>query len=241
MNFIELAQAPSFWTGLLTIVWVNVILSGDNAVVIALAARSLPENQQGKAVFGGAGAAVILRIILTWFAVTLLQLPYLKLIGGLLLFWIAIKLLVPDDNEKHIIGHDNLFNAIRTILLADLIMSVDNVIAVAAAANGNILLMILGLLLSIPLVMFGATMLITLMERHPIIITIGAAMIGWVAGAMVATDQIVAQWIATNNYWPHGAEIFPLGAELWGHIIGAITVLVIGKWLAIKIEKSHAE
>jgi YjbE family integral membrane protein len=239
MTLIELAQMPSFWTGLMTIIWVNVILSGDNAVIMALAARSLPEHQQGKAIFWGAGAAVILRIILTWFAVTLLQLPYLKLIGGLLLFWIAIKLLLPDDEEKHIIGPDNLFHAIRTILLADLIMSVDNVIAVAAAANGNVLLLVLGLLLSIPLVIFGATMLITLMERYPIIITIGAGMIGWVAGAMVVTDPIVAQWIATNNYWPHAAEILPLGAELWGHIIGAITVLIIGKWLAIKIEKSH--
>jgi YjbE family integral membrane protein len=241
MNFIELAHAPFFWTGLMTIIWVNVILSGDNAVVIALAARSLPEHQQSKAVFWGAGAAVILRVILTGFAVTLLQLPYLKLIGGLLLFWIAIKLLVPDEAEKNIKGHDNLFHAIRTILIADLIMSTDNVIAVAAAANGNILLVILGLLLSIPLVIFGATMLITLMERYPIIITIGAAMIGWVAGAMVVTDKIIATWIATNTYWPHIATIWPLGAELWGHIIGAITVLVIGQWLAIKIERSHSK
>jgi YjbE family integral membrane protein len=241
MNFIELAQAPSFWTGLMTIIWVNIILSGDNAVMIALAARSLPAHQQRKAIFWGASTAVILRIVLTWFAVTLLQLPSLKFIAGLLLLWIAIKLLLPNTNEKHITLHDSFFHVISTILIADLIMSVDNIIAVAAAANGNTFLLALGLLLSIPLVMFGASMLITLMERHPIIITIGAAMIGWVAGAMVVTDQIIAQWIATNNYWPHAAEILPLGAELWGHIIGAITVLIIGKWLAIKIEKSHAE
>ena len=155
------------------------------------------------------------------------------------ILWIAIKLLLPKSNEKHITLHDSFFHVISTILIADLIMSVDNIIAVAAAANGNNFLLALGLLLSIPLVMFSATMLITLMERHPIIITIGAAMIGWVAGGMLVTDQMVAQWLANNNHWPHGAEILPLGAALWGQIIGAIAVLVTGKWLAIKIEKSH--
>ena len=134
-----------FWTGLMTIIWVNIILSGDNAVVIALAARSLPKHQQGKAVFWGAGAAVVLRIILTIVAVEMLKWPYLKIIGGLLLFWIAVKLLMPEDGDADVESSDNLIQAIKIILIADLVMSLDNVIAVAAAAKGSILLLVLGL------------------------------------------------------------------------------------------------
>ncbi len=139
-------MTPQFWTGLLTIIWINIILSGDNAVVIALAARSLPEHQQKKAVFWGAGAAVIMRIILTIVAVELLKLPYLKLIGGVLLLWIAVKLLMPeDDGDDGIESSSNLWGAIKTILIADLVMSLDNVIGVAAAAKGSIVLLVLGL------------------------------------------------------------------------------------------------
>ena len=164
MEFLHEIQTAAFWTGLLAIIWVNIILSGDNAVVIALAARSLPAHQQNKAVFWGAGAAVVLRIILTLFAVALLKYPYLKLIGGALLFWIAIKLLVPEDGAgEGIESSDNLFAAIKTILIADLVMSLDNVIAVAAVAKGSLLLLILGLAISIPLVIFGATILMKLM------------------------------------------------------------------------------
>ena len=181
-----------FWLGLGAIIWVNIILSGDNAVVIALAARSLPPHQQRQAVIWGAGAAVVLRIILTIVAVELLKLPYLKLIGGALLFWIAVKLLVPEDSEDGgIKSSSNLIGAIKTILIADLVMSLDNVIAVAAVAKGSILLLVLGLLISIPLVVFGATMLMKLMERYPVIITVGAALIGYVAGEMLVTDPVV--------------------------------------------------
>ena len=165
-----------FWLGLGAIIWVNIILSGDNAVVIALAARSLPTHQQNQAVIWGAGAAVVLRIVLTIVAVELLKLPYLKLIGGVLLFWVAMKLLVPeDDGGDGVSSSSNLLGAIKTILIADLVMSLDNVIAVAAVAKGSILLLVLGLLISIPLVVFGATMLMKLMERYPVIITVGAA------------------------------------------------------------------
>src|SRR6185369_8023229 len=184
-----------FWIGLAKIIGVNVVLSGDNAVVIALAARSLPPKQQKLAILYGAGAAVVLRIILTIFAVALLSLPWLKIIGGLLLFWIGIKLLVPEDDDADINASDHLLTAIKTILIADLVMSLDNVIAVAAAAGGSMTLLILGLAISIPLVVFGATLLVTLMERYPVIITIGAALIGMVAGEMLVTDPIALQWL----------------------------------------------
>ena len=189
-----------FWLGLGAIIWVNIILSGDNAVVIALAARSLPTHQQNQAVIWGAGAAVVLRIVLTIVAVELLKLPYLKLIGGLLLFWIAIKLLVPeDDGGDGVSSSSNLLGAIKTILIADLVMSLDNVIAVAAVAKGSILLLVLGLLISIPLVVFGATMLMKLMERYPVIIAVGAALIGYVAGEMLVTDPVVVEWFTLDR------------------------------------------
>src|SRR5262249_28177614 len=172
-------MTSQFWLGLGAIVWVNIILSGDNAVVIALAARSLPEKQQKQAVFWGAAAAVVLRVVLTLVAVELLRLPYLKIIGGALLLWIALKLLMPEGDD--VVSSSHLMGAIKTILIADLVMSLDNVIAVAAVAKGSFMLLVLGLLISIPLVVYGATMLMKLMDRYPAIITIGAALIGFVA------------------------------------------------------------
>src|SRR6188768_1518856 len=166
---LEELLSQAFWIGLLKIIGVNIILSGDNAVVIALAARSLPQKQQKQAVFWGAGAAIVLRVVLTLFAVALLTLPWLKLIGSLLLFWIGIKLLVPEDGDDEIEASDKLLSAIKTILIADLVMSLDNVIAVAAAAGGSVILLVLGLAISIPLVIFGATLLVKLMDRFPII------------------------------------------------------------------------
>jgi YjbE family integral membrane protein len=223
-------MTPQFWTALMTIIWVNIILSGDNAVVIALAARSLPARQQKKAVFWGAGAAVILRIILTIVAVELLKFPYLKLIGAVLLLWIAVKLLVPEEEEgEGIESSSNLMTAIKTILIADLVMSLDNVIAVAAAARGNDLLLIIGLAVSIPLVIFGATVLMKLMERFPIIITLGAAILGWVSGEMAVTDPVIAQWVNDNAAYLHWVA----------PIAGAILVVVIGKSLAARARKGH--
>src|SRR5258705_2443022 len=148
-----------FWLGLGAIIWVNIILSGDNAVVIALAARSLPAHQQKQAIIWGSAAAIFLRIVLTLFAVALLSLSWLKIIGSVLLLWIGVKLLVPDDGDPDIKASDNLWAAIKTILIADLVMSLDNVIAVAAAAGGHWVLMIIGLAISIPIVIFGATLL----------------------------------------------------------------------------------
>ena len=235
MEFMAEIQTAAFWTGLLTIIWVNIILSGDNAVVIALAARSLPKHQQGKAIAWGAGAAVLLRIILTIVAVEALKYPFLKIIGALLLFWIAIKLLVPEDGEENIESSDNLIQAIKTILIADLVMSLDNVIGVAAAAKGSMTLLILGLAISIPLVIFGATILLKMIERFPIIITIGAGLLGWVSGEMLVTDPLIVNWITANLPW---MEIhLPLGAEVnWAQIIGAVFVIGCGKWIASRSE-----
>jgi YjbE family integral membrane protein len=237
MDFIAEIQTAHFWSGLMMIIWVNIVLSGDNAVVIALAARSLPQRQQGKAIAWGAGAAVVLRIILTIVAVEALKWPYLKVIGGLLLLWIATKLLMPEDGGDDVESSDNLIQAIKVILIADLVMSLDNVIAVAAAAKGSILLLVLGLAISIPLVIFGATILMKLMERYPIIITIGAGLLGWVAGEMLVTDVTLADWIGTNMPWMH--IHLPLFGEIsWAQIMGVVFVIVVGKWLAARAEEA---
>lgn len=219
---------PQFWVALMQIIGVNIVLSGDNAVVIALAARSLPPRQQKKAVLWGSGAAVVMRIVLTIVAVEILKWPYLKLLGALLLLWIGIQLLLPehDGESDGAKTSDNMMAAIRTILIADLVMSLDNVIAVAAAAKGSLLLLILGLGISIPLVIFGSTLLLRMMERFPVIITIGAALIGWVAGEMIVTDPLVKDWVETNAHWLH--TVMP--------IVGAVIVMAIGKWLASRRE-----
>ena len=244
MEFLNELQTAAFWTGLLAIIWVNIILSGDNAVVIALAARSLPARQQTQAVIWGAGAAVVLRIILTIVAVELLKLSWLKLIGGALLLWIAVRLLVPEDGgEGGVESSDNLWAAIKTILIADLVMSLDNVIAVAAVAKGSIVLLILGLAISIPLVVFGATILMKLMGRFPVIITIGAALIGYVAGEMLVTDPVVVAWFTANAHWMIDFEVFSiLGAKLelsGAGLIGAAIIVAVGKWIGKRVAKEE--
>lgn len=224
-------SSPEFWFALLQIIGINIILSGDNAVVIALAARSLPHEQQKKAVAWGSGAAVIMRILLTIVAVELLRLPYLKLVGSGLLLWIALQLLLPEDEgEGHAQSSSNLAAAIKTILIADLVMSLDNVIAVAAAAKGDMTLLVVGLAISIPMVIFASTLLLNLMGRFPIIITIGAGLLGWVAGEMAISDPAVKMWIDTQMPFLH--YLAPA--------LGAIGVVVVGKWLAARAEAKHA-
>ena len=214
-------QSLDFWIGLLKIVWINIILSGDNAVVIALAARSLPAQQQKKAVFLGSGAAVVLRIALTVVAAKLLELSYLQIAGGLLLLWIGTQLLSDEEaGEGHSKEHGSLMAAVRTILIADLVMSLDNVIAVAAAAKGSMTLLVLGLAISIPLVIFGSTLMIKLMERFPIIVTLGAALIGWVGGETIVHDVALASVLAAYP-WLHQA----------GAAAGAVVVLGLGRAL----------
>ena len=200
----EVLQSAEFWIGLVKIIWINIILSGDNAVVIALAARSLPPHQQKQAILWGSGAAVILRIVLTVVAVQLLALSYLQIVGGLLLLWIGVQLMEEEDDEEDD-GEpkaSGLMAAVRTILIADLVMSLDNVIAVAAAAKGSNLLLIIGLAISIPLVIFGSTLMIKLMERFPIIVVLGAALIGWVGGETIVSDNALKA-VATANPWLH--------------------------------------
>ena len=216
----EMLQSADFWIGLVKIVWINIILSGDNAVVIALAARSLPPHQQQKAVLFGSGAAVVLRIVLTVVAAKLLALPYLQIAGGLLLLYIGVQLFGDEDEDDgQAKEYGTLMAAVRTILLADLVMSLDNVIAVAAAAQGSMLLLVLGLAISIPLVIFGSTLMIKLMERFPIIIMLGAALIGWVGGETIVSDVALHGALAANP-WLHYA----------GAAAGAVFVVAYGKW-----------
>ncbi|MBL0142853.1 MAG: TerC family protein [Betaproteobacteria bacterium] len=220
-------MTAQFWTGLMAIIGVNIVLSGDNAVVIALAARSLPPKQQKAAIFWGSSAAIVMRIILTIVAVELLRLPFLKLVGAALLVWIAVQLLLPEgegEGGEPVAG--NLWSAIRTILIADLVMSLDNVIGVAAAAKGSITLLVLGLAISIPLVIFGSTLLLKLMVRFPIIITGGAALLGWVSGDMAVTDPAVGEWVNSHAAWLH--TVAPAA--------GAIAVVAFGKWLASRAQ-----
>ena len=216
-------SSADFWIALVQIIGVNIVLSGDNAVVIALAARGLPARQQSRAVAWGSGAAVAMRIVLTIVAVELLRMPWLKLIGAVMLLWIAVKLLVPDEEEgTGATAATGLGAAIRTILVADLVMSLDNVIAVAAAAGGSTTLLIIGLAISIPLVIFGATMLLKLMERWPIIITIGAGLLGFVAGEMAWEDKAIAGFTAQ----------FPSSAKYVVAVICTIFVVGLGRYLA---------
>src|SRR3954469_23743874 len=232
----EMLATTEFWIGLLKIIGVNIILSGDNAVVIALAARSLPHKQQKQAVIWGAGAAVVLRIILTIFAAALLALPWLKIVGSLLLFWIGVKLLIPEEGDDDIKASDQLLAAIKTILIADLVMSLDNVIAVAAAAGGHMGLLIIGLAVSIPLVVFGATLLIKLMERFPAIITLGAGLIGWVAGEMLVADGALKGWFTGMGVEYRGEQPYVGGwsLEIIAAAVGFIVVVALGKWLAAR-------
>jgi YjbE family integral membrane protein len=220
----EMLQNADFWIGLMKIVWINIILSGDNAVVIALAARSLPEHQQRQAIMFGSGAAVVLRIALTVVAAALLELSFLQIIGGILLLYIGAQLLSEDGDEgEGEVEKASLFMAIRTILVADIVMSLDNVIAVAAAAKGNMTLLILGLAISIPMVIFGSAIMIKLMTRFPIIVTFGACLIGWVGGETIASDVALREFSAENS-WLHYAAA----------TAGALSVLAIGKYFQAK-------
>jgi YjbE family integral membrane protein len=213
--------SPDFWVALMQIILINIVLSGDNAVVIALACRSLPPKQQKNAIIFGSVGAIVLRVILTFFAVYLLTLPYLKLVGAALLLWIGIGLLKGDDGEEDIESNAGLMAAIKTIIIADLEMSLDNVIGVAAAAKGNIPLLVIGLVISIPLIIFGSTIILKLMSRFPVIITAGAALLGWVAGEMAIGDPAVKGYLE-NLHWLHYAA----------PAAGAVIVVLVGKWLA---------
>ena len=221
------------WTALAEIIGVNIVLSGDNAVVIALAARSLPPAQQRKAVIFGSLAAIVMRIILTVVAAEVLALPWLRIIGSALLVWIGIKLLVPEEDQGDSdegLRAGGMLAAIRTILIADLVMSLDNVIAVAAAAKGSISLLVIGLGISIPLIVFGSAIILKLMDRFPVIITLGGALLGFVAGEMLVGDAAISGWINDAAEFLH--YLAPAA--------GAVLVAVVGKWLASRVQARRA-
>lgn len=225
--------SAAFWAALGSIIWVNILLSGDNAVVIALAARSLPPHQQKKAIFWGSAAAIVMRIGLTVIALEMLKWPFLKIVGGLLLVYIGVTLLLEEDDggDQGKEGNDgSLATAIRTILIADLVMSLDNVLAVAAAAKGNVPLLVIGLAVSIPLIIFGSTLLLKVMEKFPIIVTAGAALLGFLAGEMLLTDPAVVSRFGELSH----TVINIAGA------IGAFLVVAIGTLLN-KRNKARSE
>ena len=219
----------AFWLALGEIITTNILLSGDNAVVIALAARALPVHQQRKAVMIGAGAAIAMRVVLTPVAVRLMQLPWLKLVGGALLLYIGIGLLSSDEgaDEDSIEAKSSLFAAIRTILIADLVMSLDNVIAVAAAAKGDTTLLVVGLLISIPLVIWGSTLLLRVIERYPFIVWAGAALLGYIAGEIALADPAISDWVTDQAKSLDTSD--HLLQQVAG-VLGAILVLLIARY-----------
>src|SRR5215204_6496527 len=216
---------------ILQIIWINIILSGDNAVVIALACRGLPANRQRMGMVLGAGVAVGLRIIFTVGVVYLLATPFLKIAGGLLLFWIAVKLLLEDEEEQEIAETDRLWHAVRTIAIADAVMSLDNVLAIAAVAKDSLFLLILGLAISIPLIVAGAALIMTLLARFPIFVWLGAGLLGWVAGEMLITDPWLEGQLGTALV--HRLEM-PMAA------LGALFVVGLGYLLKRRAHQTAA-
>lgn len=220
-------SSPQFWVALMQIIAIDIMLGGDNAVVIALACRRLPEHQRNKGIFWGVFGAIAARALFLFFAVTLLTIPFLKIIGALLLLWIGVKLILPEDHgdqEGQIAGGTTLMSAIKTVVVADAVMSLDNVIAVAAAAKDSWTLAVLGVLISIPIVVWGSKIVMTLMDRWPIIITIGAALLGWIAGEMIVGDVVVKPYL----------EGLPGGLHYLSAAAGAAVVVVMGKVIAAR-------
>jgi YjbE family integral membrane protein len=218
-----MALDAQFWIALAQIIWINILLSGDNAVVIALACRSLPKHLQTWGIVLGTLPAIVLRIVFSVFIVYLMQIAYLKLVGGALLFWIAVKMLQGGDEEPgDAATASSIWSAVRTIVIADAVMSLDNVIAIAAAARDDIVLLTIGLLISMPLVIFGSAILLKLLTRFPLLVTAGGALLGWIAGETVVTDPALAGWVEAHAAYLHMAV--PVG--------GAVVVVVVGTVLA---------
>jgi YjbE family integral membrane protein len=222
---LEMLSSPQFWMDVFKIIVIDILLSGDNAVVIALACRNLPPEQRKKGVLYGVAGAIGLRIVLTFFAVGLLTLPYLKLIGALMLLWIGIKLILPEDehDEGNVKADTHLWGAVKTIIIADFIMSLDNVLGVAAAAKGNAFLLVFGLLVSIPLIAWSSQLVLKLIDRFPVIIYLGGGLLGYVAGEMLVSDEHFAG-LAERTHALH--LLIPL--------LCAVMVVVAGKVLALR-------
>ena len=222
-----------FWLAVGQIIMIDILLGGDNAVVIALACRKLPAHQRTKGILWGTAGAIVLRVVLIAFALTLLQVPFLKLVGAALLLWIGVKLLVPDEEgHSNIEGSDKLWAAVKTVIVADLVMSVDNVIAIAGAATGanqahQMPLVIFGLLVSIPIIIWGSQLVLKLMDRFPIIITAGAMLLGWIAGTMALGDPAVRDLVPQTAVW-----VYSLG------VAGALGVLLVGTALKKRAQQA---
>jgi len=219
-------MTATFWLAVGQIIMIDILLGGDNAVVIALACRNLPPKQRTQGIIYGTIGAIVLRVILIAFALALLTVPYLKLVGAVLLLWIGVKLLMPEGDDDHnISSSDKLWSAVKTVIVADLVMSVDNVLAIAGAAQGageahQLPLVIFGLLVSIPIIVWGSTFVLKLMERFPFVITLGAMLLGWIAGQMAYTDPAIKDYLPASAAWSYGAAV-----------AGALLVLAMGKLL----------
>ena len=238
----DMFMTPEFWIAVGQIIMIDILLGGDNAVVIALACRKLPAKQRAQGILWGTAGAILLRVVLIFFALQLLAIPFLKLVGAVLLVWIGVKLLLPEDGEGHgeIAASDKLWAAVKTVIVADLVMSVDNVIAIAGAAESaggdhTMPLVIFGLVVSIPIIVWGSQLVIKLMDRYPMVITVGGMLLGWIAGTMAVTDPAVLGWMPLEAPEAGAANAKPevLSAVRYAAgIAGALLVLAIGKVMA---------
>jgi YjbE family integral membrane protein len=222
---------PETWTALFKIAVINVVLSGDNALVIALACRSLPPRDQKRAFIVGTAGIVVLMTALTSFAALLMTLPYIQIVGSLLLLWIGVKLLLPENEDGDVKESNSFMEAVKTIIIADIVMSLDNVLGMAGAAKGHLGMLFLGLLITMPLILFGSAMLVKLMERFPQFIVIGAGLLGYVAGDMAVADPAVKSYIDTHAHF----------LENLAPIVGAVFVVIAGKMLARRKHSEPAE
>ena len=220
--------AAIHWTSVLQIILIDILLGGDNAVVIALACRNLPAKQRAKGIFWGAAGAIVLRVILITFAVALLDLPFLKMVGGALLIWIGVKLIAPpeEDGHENLAASDKLWSAVKTIIVADLVMSLDNVIAIAGAAeqapaDHRTALIVFGLLVSVPFIVYGSQLVLKMLDRFPVIVLGGGALLGWIAGSLMVGDPVAAPYVPADAWvrWAAG-------------VAGAVLVVVIAKWVS---------
>jgi YjbE family integral membrane protein len=228
---------PEFWIAVGQIILIDILLGGDNAVVIALACRQLPEGQRMKGIMWGTAGAIGLRVVLIAFALTLLSIPYLKIVGGALLVWIGVKLMMPDDEGDHSVvdASDKLWAAVKTVILADLVMSIDNVMAIAGAAQGaapdhQMPLVIFGLVISVPIIVWGSQLVLKIMDSLPIVITLGAMLLGWIAGIMIWTDPALASVLPSE-------PLLGLSLRHWAGFIGACLVWGIGRLILARQKK----